>query len=117
MNCYSIDTRQYRHRITIEHLTGAVGVDGVVDEADDSNWSEFHKCRAKVQSRSSREFYRAQQVHADLTHLIEILSSKKSRLITAKMRVKLDSRKLNIVSATDVDEMKRVVELVCVEPK
>ena len=117
MGCYGVDTRKYIHPIIVEHLTGSAGADGVVDESVSTNWGTYYKCRSKIMSGKGRELFAAQQVIADATHVIEVLSSVKSRAITPKMRIKYEGRTFNIKSVVDINEQKSVVSITCVEKK
>lgn len=97
-----------RLSVTIEEVT-ETNTDGVVAQS----WSDYaDNVRAGILPQSGREFYRAKQVYADMTHLVRI---RYLAGVTPKMRLKLGSRYLNIVSVGNVEERDRVLDLVCIE--
>ena len=65
--------------------------------------------------QGGREYYRAKQTHATMTHLVRIYWSPEVEDVTAKYWVMLGSRRLDIVAATNVDEASQFIDLVCVE--
>jgi SPP1 family predicted phage head-tail adaptor len=70
---------------------------------------------AAVMPQSGREYYRSKQTHATMTHLVRIYWSPEVADVTAKYWLTLGSRRLDIVSATNVDEASQFIDLVCVE--
>ena len=70
---------------------------------------------AAVMPQIGREYYRAKQVHATMTHLVRIYWSPEVADVTAKDWLTMDSRRLDIVAATNVDEASEFIDLVCVE--
>lgn len=70
---------------------------------------------ASVLPQSGREYYRAKQTHATMTHLVRIYWSPEVEDVTAKYWLTMGTRRLDIVAATNVDEASQFIDLVCVE--
>ncbi len=70
---------------------------------------------ASVLPQSGREYYRASQVHATMTHLVRIYYSPEVSGVKPTYWLTLGSRRLNIVSVTNVDEESEFIDMVCVE--
>ncbi len=104
--------------ITVQRLRRgtAPNAGGHVDESDDTNWEDFCKVWANVSPRGSREFFRREQVAADITHQVEILYSAKANQITSGMRVTFSGRKLNISGPPrNTDEANHSLVMACIE--
>ncbi len=70
---------------------------------------------ASVLPQSGREYYRASQVHATMTHVVRIYYSPEVSGVKPTYWLTLGTRRLNIVSATNVDEESEFIDMVCVE--
>ena len=91
---------------------GEADTGGHVDLSDDDNWSDLGRFRfLKISGQGSREFYRAQQVQADITLVVEVWYSKVTAGINPSYRWKAGDRILEIVSAFDVDEAHEVIRM------
>lgn len=97
-------------RVTIEQPTESVDSYG---EATQS-WATIPggAVWASIDTGGGREFYRAQQTQADLTHLVTIRYRDD---VTNKMRLKFGTRYLNIVRVVNAGEENVKLELQCVE--
>lgn len=113
-NCM-INAGELDKKITVEQLTGTADESGHIDESDDANWSTHCERWASFRSAGSREYFKAKQVHADLTHLLRCRFDDTTKSITPKMRIKFNGRILQIKSAVNVDESNVVIEIACVE--
>ena len=97
-----------RHLITIEQVAETQDSDGSVIET----WSAFADVQASIEPISGREYFAAQTTQADVTHRISL------RFIAGvipKMRVKYGSRIFGILSAINVNERNRELQLMCRE--
>ena len=73
-------------------------------------WSTFDTVWASKAHRSSREFYSAQKVNAEIQDLFII---RYHSGIDTKMRVSFDGKLYNIIGANDPDGRWRETHLVC----
>ena len=98
-----------RERIVIERPTA--GNPTASGERPDT-WSTFATRWAEVVPSGGREFVAAQQVRAEMSHLLRLryLSG-----VTTAMRVKLGNRYLYIVAVENVFEREREIRLTCAE--
>lgn len=99
-----------RHRVDLQVEMGPLS------PGDDSRerWKTYEQRWASVVPLSGRELFTDQQVHAQVTHKIGMRW--KSGIQPAPThRVKWGSRVFNIVSAINVGERNREIELVCIE--
>ena len=110
----------YDKRISIEAPKTAADIEnayGEIDLGDDGSWRLVARCWAEVQSQGGREVERLKQNTADLTHLIRIRWSSATKDIDPSMRIVLGERKLEIISAANVNEKNSVIEMMCREVK
>lgn len=92
-------------------------VPGSADALNETSftWTDELKLWAGILPQSSQEFYRAQQVNAEVTHLV---STRYHSVLDATKRLVLEgSRVLDIVSVVNVDERGHEMLLTCVEEK
>jgi SPP1 family predicted phage head-tail adaptor len=91
---------------------------GHIDESNPANWETFTKQWCSVNPRGSREFFRREQVAADITHQVEMLFNSESNRITTKMRIMFKGRRLNIAEPPrNIDENNHSLVFACVEVK
>lgn len=103
MNAGKLNTR-----VTIQKRTVTRGADGSEVEA----WINGDTVWAEVKNQSGREFYTAQKINAELTHLISIRYRTDVR---PTWRLKLGNRYLDILSAINVNEANRELLISCKE--
>jgi len=98
-----------RNRVTIQEP-----VEGSADALGQKpvTWSDVVEVWAAVLPQSGREFYRAQQIRAELTHLLSI---RYRSGINATLRIKLGTRYLYVVAVENVEERNHELLLLCVE--
>ena len=98
-----------RKRLTIQQPT-----EGSADPLGEKpmTWSDVASVWAEVLPQSGREFYRAQQIHAELSHAISI---RYRAGLTPRMRLVLEGRPLNVVAIINVEERNRELLLYCAE--
>ncbi|KKK83023.1 hypothetical protein LCGC14_2797540 [marine sediment metagenome] len=99
-----------RHRITIEQQdTGTANAGGEIIPT----WSDYAvSVPVEILPQRGREFYQAQQVQAEITHLIRI---RYLPGVTSKMRAIFGTRTLHILDVRNVDERSREMLLMCKE--
>lgn len=113
---------QYNTRITIEKPDAAQTRDasGHVDLSSSDGYLVHCQRWARMMPRASREFYAAQQAHADVTHVLRLHHDPQTKRITADMRISLDgqtdaaghTRKLELLGLpVDLDARGREIEL------
>ena len=97
-----------RHMIAIESVIETQDADGSVIET----WSTYATAQASIEPISGREYFAAQTTQADVTHRISL---RYFAGIMPKMRVKYGSRIFDILSAININERNRELQLMCRE--
>ncbi len=67
-------------------------------------WTDKAKVNIAIMPQGGREAYRAKQVHANMTHLVQARYTRELEALTSVWRIKFGSRFLNIVAINNVDE-------------
>lgn len=100
-----------KHRVRIEQAT-----EGAADALNEKavTWSELVTVWGAVLPQNGREFYRAQQVNADVTHLVSIRYRSD---VDETNRLVVGNRTLDITSVVNVDEADKELLITCVEDK
>jgi len=108
---------RYRTPARIERVSAAApkGRDGKVNLADDASWETYCDRRVEERQIGGREQMYAQQVLADVTGLYRLRADTTTECITARMRLRLGCRVLNIVRALRIGNPVREIELQCLE--
>jgi SPP1 family predicted phage head-tail adaptor len=106
-----MNTGRLNKRVVIEKPT-----DGDADAYGEKavTWSTLATVWAGVMPQGTREFYRAQQVHPEISQLLTIRYRDD---VTPAMRVRFGSRYLYIEGVTNIDEANHEMQLICTEPK
>jgi SPP1 family predicted phage head-tail adaptor len=98
-----------RHPVSIEQRTaGEAAASGEIPYT----WSDYTTTWVDIVPQTAREYRDAAAVRGDMTHLIKMRFDSG---VTNQMRLKYGARTLNIVSAINVGERDRELQLVCVE--
>lgn len=97
-----------RHRITIEEATV---VENEFGEPEQS-WAAFAERWARVSPLEGQERWNAQQVHAEVTHEIEL---RHLDGVKAEMRVNFGGRLFDIEAPMNPDERDEKLILLCTE--
>ena len=98
--------------IRVEHVVGTtVDAHGQVDKTTGSNWSTYVTSFAKVQSKGGREFWKVQQVNADVSHVWHCQYSKSLAAATPDMRLICEGVTYEILSVIDIDLAHREIEI------
>ncbi len=99
-----------RHRIvSVEKHDGTI-TNGRPTYEVDADWDVIQNLRQVpvfYQGVTGGEVVRGVQVEATATALIRMLSSPRSRQIEPRMRIRLDGRKLNVISVIDREGRQR----------
>lgn len=104
------------NRVEVQRLNATVNAAGQLDETTAGNWETFCSRWCQLTTRGSREFFRGQEVAADITHQVTMRSDPQSREFTTKQRIKLGDRILSIASPPlDVDEQQEMVRFAAIE--
>lgn len=97
-----------RHRITIQSVTETQGTDGAIVKT----WADFATVSASKTHKTSREFFAAQKVNAEMT---DLFITRHLAGVTPKMRVSFDGKYYDIIGAPDPDGRKRELHITCKE--
>jgi SPP1 family predicted phage head-tail adaptor len=112
VKCGSCEETDYDKKVSIEHLTGTTAdAHGQVEQTTNSNWSLFCSAWCSVISKGGREFWKVQQVNADVSHVWKTMWSKTAANITPKMRLIHEGLTYEILSAVDIDLAHRQIEI------
>lgn len=100
-------------RVTVRRLNPTATVDaaGHIDETAEASWSVLGKRWVQLIPRGSREFFRGQQVAAEITHAVRMRYDSGSKDYTTAMQLVLGTRKLNL-AGPGVNTEEANVELV-----
>lgn len=98
--------------ITIQHVVGTTAdAHGQIDKTTGSNWGTYLRTFAKVQSKGGREFWKVQQVNADVSHVWNCQYSKQLADATPDMRLICEGITYEILSVIDIDLAHREIEI------
>lgn len=110
-------------RVTVQRLRQSSATDesGHIDESNANNWEPATdvgsggKLWVGLVTRGSKEFFRGQQVAADITHQVEALYSS-AKNIRTKMRMTFKGRVLNVAEPPrNIDEGNHTLQFACIE--
>lgn len=125
MSDSQISAGKRNQRVTVKRLRSLSVSDagGHIDESDPDNWEiasnvgTAGKIWVSMQPRGSREFFRGEQVAADITHQVQAdyLDAKN---VTQKMQFVVDGRRLNIAEPPrNLSENNHSLVFACIEVK
>lgn len=102
----SIAAGELNRRVTLQRIKTNATPDahGHIDETADSTWESIGDRWAKFWGEGSREFFRAKQIQADMSHLIDLRYDGTTSTLTPRDRIRYDGRTLHILSARDAEE-------------
>lgn len=109
---------RFSRRVIVEQISGDAVVDaaGQLDESDASNWEAYTMAWAAIVAKSSREFWGADQVQADITHQLTMRWSRRLDAISPTMRIVDGAKIYNLASAPfDPDGKRRMLKLNAIE--
>lgn len=111
-----VNSRQFNRLFVLQKPRVASGEH--VDLTEDNNWTSHGDYWLKLYSPSSREFFRAQQTFADVTHVADVMYSKVTAELTTAMRwLGANDRVMQILTAFDPDDNHEVIQMALVEAK
>jgi len=103
---------EMRKSITIQRVVETtVDAHGQVDKTTAENWGTYLRTYAMVISKGGREFWKVQQVNADVDHLWTAQWSSDLAAATPEMRLICDGVTYEILSVVDVDLAHREVQI------
>jgi len=97
-----------RHRITLQTFTTAPDSYGEPIKT----WSDLATVWAAVEPLTGREYFQAQQTHAEVTYRVRI---RYRADVVPTMRIAHAGKTLEILAAIDVGERRREMHLMCRE--
>jgi SPP1 family predicted phage head-tail adaptor len=98
--------------VRIERLTGqTVDAHGQVEQTTNANWGKYCSAWCSVVSKGGREFWKVQQVNADVSHVWSAEWSPELAEALPAMRLIYDGVKYEILSVVDVDLAHEEVEI------
>lgn len=98
--------------ITIHSVIGtAVDAHGSVDKTKGSNWGVYLQTFAAVKTKGGREFWKVQQVNADVSHVWNCQWSAKLAAALPEMRLICEGVTYEILSVIDIDLAHREIEI------
>lgn len=107
-----MDCRHYDKKITIEQVTATTpDAYGQIDLSIQANWGPYTQAFATCVSKGGREFWKVQQVNADVSHVWRCPWSKALADATPAMRLVFDGLRYEILSVVDVDLNHREIEI------
>ncbi|NBW11015.1 MAG: head-tail adaptor protein [Caulobacteraceae bacterium] len=102
--------------VKLQKLSTTADSSGLADETAAGNWVTYALRSCSIATQGSREFLRAGQVAADVTHLVLMRYDSVTRALSPRHRLVLGTRIFNIASEpVDLDDKHVVVRLACVE--
>jgi len=107
MRCVS----EYSEYVTVQQLSGTPDGHGHIDNTDDNNWSAYTTSYAAVQTKGGREFWKVDQVAADVSHVWHCPYSDALASATPAMRLVHETVPYEMLSVIDVDMAHEQIEI------
>lgn len=106
-------TASYDKKVTVNKPDPNATEDahGVVDLTAAASWTEHVKAWCKVESKGGREFWKVDQVNADVSHVWWTQYSSEAAAITPEMRLAWEGNTYEVASVIDVDLAHEVIEI------
>lgn len=102
---------EYNQKVTIEELSGTADAHGHVDNTAAANWQSYASSYAAVMSKGGREFWKVDQVNADVSHVWHCPYSRTLAAVTPDMRLIHEGQTHEILSVIDVDLSHEEIEI------
>lgn len=102
---------QYDRKVVINSLSGTADAHGFIDNTAAANWSTFETAYAKVKSKGGREFWKVDQVQADVSHVWMCPYSAKLATATPDMQLVNEGVTYEILSVIDIDLAHKEIEI------
>ncbi len=94
---------EYDLKVTFETPSGTADAHGHIDLTNLSNWSSFSSAWAKCVSKGGREFWKVNQVNADVSHVWYVAYDSSLDAITPDDRLIYDQTRYEIIAAFNID--------------
>ena len=105
-------TSKLHKSITIQSITGTtVDAHGAVDITTGSNWGTYLRTFEMVISKGGREFWKVNQVNADVSHVWKAQYCSELANATPAMRLVSEGVTYEILSVIDIDLNHREIEI------
>ena len=101
----------YDKRVTFEVLNGTPNAHGEIDNTDPANWKDYTVAYCSVMSKGGREFWKVDQVSADVSHVWHTQWTEKLDNLTTDMRLTWEGRTYEILAAIDIDLAHEEIEI------
>lgn len=101
----------YKHKLIIQQLSGSADAHGHIDNTDDDNWSTYTTAYAAVRSKGGREFWKVDQVNADVSHVWYCQWSRTLESALPKMRLIHEGKTYEILSVVNIDLANEEIEI------
>lgn len=105
------DHQRRDKKIVIQRLSGTADAHGHIVETTEANWSTYEQSYASVITKGGREFWKVQQVTADVSHVWRCNWTRGLMAATPDMRLVCEGKVHNIVSVIDVDEAHQEIQI------
>jgi head-tail adaptor len=103
--------------LTVQSPAGTAGADGHVDLKSSANWTTEGTIKANFVTKGGREFISGQKVAADVSHVLETVSTNFTRAIEPEWRLVFGTRIFQITAAFDMNEAREIVQIHVMEQK
>ena len=98
--------------ITIQDITGTTAdAHGAVDITTNSNWGTYLRAYASVISKGGREFWKVEQVNANVSHVWRSQYSSELAAANPSMRLVSEGVTYEILSVVDIDLAHSEIEI------
>ena len=95
--------------------TAIVDANGEIDLTRADSWEVWRERWFRILPRQGKEFWRLQQVDAQITHVLQTLCDSESSQITSAMRVRFKGRIFELTSIINVEEADKLIEILAIE--
>lgn len=104
--------RRYKKRVSIEHIASGQTRDahGHITETA-TTWEEYTTAFCDVISKGGREFWKVDQVAADVSHVWYCMWNSVMDAATPQMRLVWEGKTYEILAVIDVDLAHREIEI------
>jgi len=101
----------YNKKLTIRHLVGPADEHNALDATDERNWRDYVQTFASCTSKGGREFWKVDQVGADVSHVWRCPWGKDLSRAGPDMRLMSEGLAYEILSVVDIDNAHQEVEI------
>jgi SPP1 family predicted phage head-tail adaptor len=102
---------EYDLKVIFETSSGTADAHGHIDLTNANSWSSYSAAWAKCVSKGGREFWKVDQVNADVTHVWYVAYDSSLDAITTDDRLIHDHTVYEIVAAFNVDNADVEIEV------